>query len=873
MSAEDLKSRCLLAAKSAREGLDWVLDSSNAETVGTEKKSLVKELRRDERRARQMADAAERPMSVGVYGPSQAGKSYLVSVLAKPREGRLVAAVGDGMDFIEEINPEGDKEATGLVTRFTMRSEDCPPGYPVTLKILSEADIIRILANAFFRDGDNTEASPSAETLRERIDAGRAAMGSTETGGLTEGDLWDIQSYFETNFRGLSYAQDLAGLWDDAAEILPYLDLAARKPLVSLLWGEYEAFTEIYEQLVGALGKLGHPDKAYAGIESLQPRTSSIIDVATLSGLDGKGAVDDVNLRSEKGVECALPRPVVTALVAELVLPIVERPWDFFDNADLLDFPGVRERNTAKKAGGLEAYFKHSEAPRQELFLRGKVGFLYDRYVAQQDLTAMLLCVPPSNINVAADLSQGIEEWLMRTQGATAEERAQVDTMLFLVLTMFDRHLADPAGSLDPKQRFENRMEASLIAPFGGIKESWPLNWTPDKPFRNSFWLRNPNYPAEHVIKYENGREVEFLDHKVERLAELKAGSLSSDLVRRHFVDSDMAWEAAMTLNDGGVTHLAGSVGRVATSDSKERQIEARLRELSQKVARSLRPFFSDSDIDKRLNARRAVASSVLKELRVAFDNNRFGMVVEELGLPAEGLVWRMERTPENIRIISGEVEEEGDPWDEFEFEGVEAPADSGPAEEEEEEEAVRTMTLEQYQAESAIESWHDHMRSVSERPGLKSTIRISPSAAGEIATELMGAARRLDLTGVISRELKPWNDMQCGPVTAAALTAVRINKMVETLGVDLMEPDKRPTLTSKKTGESRQVFNPGAVRHDAMDLPEATVRRNRVYFQDWTMTLYRLFEDNARSEDGSMINIEENNRLGRILDNLDGLS
>ncbi|WP_282605703.1 virulence factor SrfC family protein [Pelagibius sp. Alg239-R121] len=867
MSEQDLKTRCLLAADTARAALAWITDPENAEVVGTERKLLAKELRRDERRARQLAEAAQRPMSIGVYGPSQAGKSYLVSVLAKPSEGRLIAAVGEGMDFIEEINPEGDKEATGLVTRFTMRPETCPPGYPVTLKILSEADVIRIIANTFFRDGDNSEPPPAADEIARRLEVARAAAGQDTGSGLSEADVWDIQSYFENNFRGLGYAQELAAFWEDAAELLPRLNVAARRPLLALLWGDYEVFSELYEQLAEALNRLGYAEKAYAGIESLTPRNTSIIDVATLFGLDGIGDVSDIRLRTESGIEQSLPRQVVAALTAELVLPMKDQPWDIFEEADLLDFPGVRERRTAK--GPLTGYIDRSEAPRKELFLRGKVGFLFDRYVAQQDLTAMLLCVPPSNVNVAADLSLGVEEWIARTQGATADERAKVDTLLFLVLTMFDRHLADPAGSLDPHQRFENRLEASLIAPFGGLKESWPLNWTPSKPFENTFWLRNPNFPAEHVIKYVDGVEVEVHDHKVARIAELKAGCLSSDLVKRHFTNPDTAWEAAMTLKDGGVRYLVDSLTPVATREVKERQIDARLRELGDKIARRLKPLYSDSDIAKRLAARRAVATAVLRELRTAFDNRRFGRVIEEFGIPANSLTWRIERIPENVQIVSGDVEPEDDfDWmpDDFDVgmdDAPEAPASGN---------EVRTMTQAQFQAETAVEAWQEHIRALSERPNIDVQINLSPSSAAELANELMGAARRLRLAEAMTAELKPWNERQCGASTVAALSALRINQMVSTLGVDLMSAEERPVMKNTKTGESRLVFEPEPTRYDAMDLPDVSPRRNRIYFQDWTFTLYRLFEDNARSEDGAMINIEQNSRLGVMIEGLESL-
>ena len=58
------------------------------------------------------AATAARKMCVGVFGPSQSGKSYLISALAQDADGSLLAALGDeSADFIQDINPAGGKES------------------------------------------------------------------------------------------------------------------------------------------------------------------------------------------------------------------------------------------------------------------------------------------------------------------------------------------------------------------------------------------------------------------------------------------------------------------------------------------------------------------------------------------------------------------------------------------------------------------------------------------------------------------------------------------------------------------------------------------------------------------------------------------
>ena len=73
----------------ARGGFDWVGDEANKKAVGQERRALQRDLRRQAIAASRQEAAAKRPMCVGVFGPSQAGKSYLVSILARPGEDPL----------------------------------------------------------------------------------------------------------------------------------------------------------------------------------------------------------------------------------------------------------------------------------------------------------------------------------------------------------------------------------------------------------------------------------------------------------------------------------------------------------------------------------------------------------------------------------------------------------------------------------------------------------------------------------------------------------------------------------------------------------------------------------------------------------------
>jgi hypothetical protein len=865
---EALHERCEQVAGLAAEALDWLGRPQNRARVGSESASLARTLRRGSARARKLAVAARRNMCVGVFGPSQAGKSFLVSVLARPSGGRLVAdfgGEGGRRDFISEINPEGEGESTGLVTRFTMGRPPAAPGAPVRLRLLTEADLARVLGNTFLMDGDQSETPPTPDEIAALVEAHRGRGGAGR--GLSEEDVWETRDYFEKSFGKSAYVAALRPFWEAAAEIAPRLGAADRARFLAPLWGRHAAFTELYLQLSEALDALGHAAEVNVGVEALVPREASIVDVKTLEGLDAPEAAGRLAVVAPSGARLELPRPVVTALTAELIVPMAEQPWDIFATTDLLDFPGAR----ARFSNNIERIFADAKTPRKDTFLRGKVAYLFDRYVAEQELTSMLLCVAPSNMEVT-DLPGLVKEWVVATHGASAAERARSECILFFVLTKFDMHLTDSAGaSDDAATRFQRRMQASLLEPFGKLADDWPNDWD-GRPFRNCFWLRNPNYPAEAVIRYEGGREVEVLEHKRGRLAELKAGCLAAPAVATHFAAPEAAWDAAMALDDGGVSYLVAALAPVCRPEIKARQVRGQLATLAGGLAQLLRPFHVSDDYEARLEEKRAAADRLVEATEHVLGQNRFGELLEALVVDPNRIADKIIRVPDSLRIVAGAAAAAAgapSPPRRAVLPGRARPAVSvqaaappagGPS--------LRTLTREAFQAECAMQAWIETMYDFVEGPEVGSLFGMAPATARDLASELAGAARRVGLQRRIETELADWNfalsnEEQSGPVSVVA--AERINRFVTRLGADELPEAARPQV-GFDDGASAPVFLARAIRFDLADLPAAPEREAERYWTDWITTLYALFEANAKDGLGGDFDQEENARLGRIL-------
>ncbi|MDU9003381.1 virulence factor SrfC family protein [Sedimentitalea todarodis] len=880
MTAQDqqlLAGDCTEFAELTAQAQAWIEDPENSELVGAETKSLVHMMRRNARRARRLARAAQTRMSVSVFGPSQAGKSFLVSVLARPPDGPLVAdfdGPGGTLDYIREINPEGEGESTGLVTRFTMDRAPTPDGYPVRLTLLSEADIVRTLLNSFFMDGDRSEVSPEPTEIAAHLDAFKArAVGARA--GMTSDDVYEIGEYVEAAFGREAYAVALRPFWEEAATIAPTLDIADRAAFLAPLWGGHQAFCDLYVRLADALAQLGHAEEVFAGLNALVPRETSIIDVKTLSG-SADGAPLSVVAKGRSPV--TLPRSVVCGLAAELVLPMQSLPSAMFSETDLLDFPGARNRfeqdlNKAF-AGGAEQILP-------ELLLRGKVAYLFDRYVQNQEITSMLLCVPDSNMETV-DLPGLVQNWIGNTHGATPQLRAQTDCVLFVVLTKFDKHLGDSAAEGGDETRFERRMAASLLEKFGRGSDNWVGEWTPDKPFSNCFWLRNPNYYVDGLMEYDAGkRETRIRPEKQPRIAELRAGCLAAPSVRRHFADPSAAWDAAMSLNDGGVGYLISALERVCKPDSKLRQIGAQLDQARQELRQAISPFHVADDLQTRIAEKKQVVSRIIDDLEDALARHRFGAVLAALMVDQDEIEGRIARVPSSVRITSAVSAAGGGSSpataDAPVLQRPGRPARPDPTVQAEDvsQPDVRTMTLEQFQSETAIELWIDRMKQFRDDRLRRKAYGLGDVTAGDLVAELIHAARRTGLGRDTAEGLKEINfgltvEKQAQP--ASILGAESINRFVSTLGMlDVAESDRPQVQTSD--GGNRAIFSAPPAADSVDDLPATPKAMAEQMWSDWVFALDAVALANAKDGAGGEINIEQNLRLGQILASLTGPS
>ena len=866
--------------KGAGDARLWIdeLKAASA-TVAQQSDSLTEAARRARLAARRLSHAAKRNNCVGVFGPSQAGKSYLVSTLARPREAaaRLGIRLGDEIkDFLRDINPPGDRESTGLVTRFTVNPGEVDPAYPVDIRLLTETDLVKILANSFFLDFDPNAMSIEPVEEEDARAALRAAEGAQGEGAvhLDEIALFDLTQYFRQNFKSRIGAFDRADFWSGLIRLGGGLKLADRAQLFSLFWGRIPEFTELFVHLVSALDQIDHAPDARAAIQGLIPRETSIIDVAILKQLRSeKDAADLVPVKPMRNgkaeAETALPRATLTALIAEVRLVIDVKPWPFFDHTDLLDFPGARSR---LKLLNLPSDPEDKDVQVRELFLRGKIAYLFQRYTDELELTSMLLCMPPSNAEVK-DLAGMVKGWIAATHGATPERRKVVRNALFLVLTKHDMEFAEKDGETRESRlgKWDRRLHASLLELYG--KDGWPEDWD-GKPFNNTFFLRNPGMKQIHLMAYN---DIETLDEQGpvdgEAFRDFREGFMTSEDVGRHFADRQAVWDAALAPNDGGVTYLVENIVAALDPNLKRKQASERLVEAAAALHQPLKGlYYAEGDEARRekdmalVQLRKDLHGALrVNELR-GFCHLQRALMLDPAAIRGTFLnVASMrddELEPSDVAEDAADDPFDDDPW-------ADTPAPTAVTEK------PRRRERPEVFAERIVNLWAGQMRAFQQDDAALTALGLPAEVVGQIVDELLVGSSREGLAERISDDVRletqgagtRWVDVSD---RVAGLTSMHLNDFVAFLGYAAREPNDRPGFPEAPKDRTRAIFSLDALSQPGMDLGETREQIERAAFIDWGVAFRDFGNANVGHSAGRDISDEQNARLGEILNLVD---
>ncbi len=290
---------------------------------------------------------------------------------------------------------------------------------------------------------------------------------------------------------------------------------------------------------------------------------------------------------------------------------------------DILDFPGATARHAGYELEMLDEDPAEGEADKlAEVFLRGKIGYLFDRYTELRDISSLVLCSPPGGAPQAGSLPHLAYKWISLTHGKTSSERRGKPITLYVVFTKFDQSLVETTGEQpDSANRWSARLKTGFEGFYGRVGDNWPLRWD-GKAFTNCFWVRNPQVD-QPVFETVNG--VEQVRDKYTVTLPQMAEAYSNEYVRRYFQSVDQSWHAVTIPEETGLRYLLQRMSENLRPEHKRMILHADLNGLRDEIEADLTPWL-DPSTGQRANEQAQICCE-----RLGKAAGRFGSVLESL--------------------------------------------------------------------------------------------------------------------------------------------------------------------------------------------------------------------------------------------------
>ncbi|HPN06776.1 MAG TPA: virulence factor SrfC family protein [Hyphomonadaceae bacterium] len=826
------------------DALTWV--EANRDVVGGRREGVMRSLKKQAVEARKIARAAERPISIGVFGPSQHGKSFLINTLLSGREqgGKLGAecdlVFGSGpnaskLNFLADVAPQGDqKETTGLVTRFTLSPIDTPPGYPVSLRIMREVDIVKILANTFTFDLKSSSKYPATEVhVSDLLNELETKAAAAPVDNLRAEDLYELEEYFDRALRAHHHpygggSEAASYYWSRVDRLIPRLKPADRARALAPLWGDVDVFTNLYLLLKNALDQLNHVERVFAPLDAISDKTPgrTVLHVETATvGLSTGAFAEPLQVVSSDKRSVTLPRSVVAALSLELALQMQQSSWSFMQTSDLLDFPGARKRHNKSSEG----FFNDKSVlyPLGEAFLRGKVAVLFDSYAAEFDLTTLVAChrAEQSGTPYYDDM---IDNWIKRNHGATPEQRIGKPVRLHMATTFCDRIFEVAAGSPSKDVKIGNNL--AYIGSFcASISE-----WTPNRPFSNSYLIRNPlGARLESIFECIPAGDDWIERERPEKAAlleEYRTAFHATSIAKTFFDDADETWQAMVRPNDGGVRYLGRKLESSCTPDIKYDQIASEAQRVAEQMHALLDVFFEHGDIADRVRKRVSAIQEVVNIL--ATQIHLVPRFTTEFQVTQE-LIRQHYLDYKRARQIGGKI-------------AAELPETFG---------------------QEATNVWTNLMLRRCGDSELAAAYRLTSDQMRVVANELLVAAKIAAMPQAIDAMVYRIEGYAANAEQVAdqmgTLAALYIGEFVSRLGRDGVI--RLPVRSEHAFFSLKREFARNGEPVLPPSIDQARVHRDS-FIGDWLKAVVEMTRISAASSGGATVDIEQNERLGRIL-------
>lgn len=639
-------------AQSSLDAIDWLAAVAPHNHLVDEQKNALEIKLADLRNLAQAADTVvDTPTTVGVFGGSQVGKSYLVSTLASGGKGKEIKTNWDNVsiDFMSHLNPRGEEESTGIVTRFTKADIKTPTGFPAKARIFNEVEVVKCLSSSFFLDilydkdymdehdkffkDENAQKEFFKELSQDKY---LLKEDSTEKNYVTSADIVDLAIFVQENSNKsvLNSMDNTSYFWTETRHIIEKINLEGRAKLYGKLWSYLPVFENLFsiisKDLLNLKGKsvLYLPLDAFVNKvndEYLQLDGGTIVDIRAVKKIFEVGENQiEVALDDEKNEIAKISFATLTFLTCELVFKIDNA--ESTNNFDVLDFPGARERldnNISDWLGENKIGKEDIEGKSAFEFLkRGKVAYLIKKYIKQRAIDVLLICYDYSAPNQEVkEPSIIVDQWLTTNVDLNTLKSGKRKAPTAVVFTKTDAAIEK---SLSSDVKTSNPFASRLTNACKRFTPAHKDEYLGGDNFNQMFLVRKPNFKnpkiklfttdenwVETGINQETGLSnyystaKEIIDNfKAAIVADKEHAKCLFGYNENDGVNSDVL-DYVFTPNDGGIGYLVEFITNNFNDfkDNKEKLLKDLVKDCND-LRNGIFAQMAKEDVDKIKNER-----------------------------------------------------------------------------------------------------------------------------------------------------------------------------------------------------------------------------------------------------------------------------
>ena len=383
------------------DAISWLRKSNSVDL------KTIKSLNETRRSVSKMTKSLSQKNVFTVFGASQVGKSYLVKNLLSVDNKPLNIDLGNGdlVDFIKDINPHGGgKESTGIVSRFTIdkvKNQD----FPVELRLLSVKDLILIFSRSAFSQINAWSPLQRDELLSYLSNLKDTAWEQSNCKiPLTRFEVDEIFDSLESEFKGYR------SFWDDLEELdyVKYIDenlnsicssIEHFDAVFNVIWRNSNHLNQLFKDLLELYGSINFESFVYVKKRAilndvLNGVGDALLDVSCVSNMAEDTKTIDVLLPASN-ISSKVLRGGLSAISKEILLNVEERiaeTREFLKRTDFMDFPGARSNIEINADSDLK--LSTDQLSPADIFIRGKVSYLFDKYSNDFEINNLLFCIP-----------------------------------------------------------------------------------------------------------------------------------------------------------------------------------------------------------------------------------------------------------------------------------------------------------------------------------------------------------------------------------------------------------------------------------------------------------------------------------------------